>query len=89
MRRIDYIAKDTRTLADFLDLVQSDGLQARGCSLYLLLPPGESGSWEDWLEKDLPNEDAADVSAEIDELRRMVDAAALARKDEKGQAGNG
>ena len=78
MRRIDYIAKDARTMADFLDLMQSDGLQAEGCSLYLLFP-GET-TWEDWLEKENPNEDAADIAAMIEEMRRSVEKAALAKE---------
>ena len=80
MQRLEYITKDARTLADFLDLAQSDGLQAKGCSLYLLLPPGET-TWEEWLETDLPNEDAADVAADIGEMRRMVDEAAMKKED--------
>lgn len=81
MRRIDYLARDARTLADFLDLMQSDGLQAKGCSLKLLLPPTETRSWEDWLETDNPNEDAWDIAAMIDEMRQTVDNAAAERGD--------
>ena len=74
MRRIDYISKDARTLADFLDLMQSDGLQAKGCSLYLFFPC--ETTWEDWLETDNPNEDGADIAAMIDEMRREVERSA-------------
>lgn len=77
MTRFEYVTKDTRMLADFLDLAQSDGLQAKGCSLDLLLPPNETGAWEEWLETELPNEDEIDILAHIDELRRRVDAAAI------------
>lgn len=77
MTRLEYLCKNSKRLADFLDLVQSDGLQAKGCSLDLLFPANETGSWEEWLETDLPNEDEIDISAHIDELRRLVDAAAI------------
>lgn len=77
MRRIDYITKDARTMADFLDLMQSDGLQAKGCSLYLLFP-GET-TWEDWLETDDQDEDAMDIADMIDAMRREVDSAATGR----------
>lgn len=79
MRRIDYLARDARTLADFLDLMQSDGLQAKGCSLYLMFP--SETTWEEWLETDNPNEDAWDIAAMIDEMRRTVDNAAAERGD--------
>lgn len=75
MTRLDYLAKDARRLADFLDLLQSDGLQAKGCSLDLLLPGGEA-TWEEWLETDNPNEDEYDIAAQIAEMWRMVDEAA-------------
>ena len=78
MTRLEYLAKDARRLADFLDLMQSDGLQAKGCSLDLLLPGGES-TWEEWLETDNPNEDEYDIAALIAELQRMVDEAAMRR----------
>lgn len=80
MKRLEYLAKDARRLADFLDLMQSDGLQAKGCSLDLLLPGGEA-TWEEWLETDNPNEDEYDIAALIAELRRMVDEAAMRRGD--------
>lgn len=79
MRRIDYLTRDARTMADFLDLMQSDGLQAKGCSLYLMFP-GET-TWEEWLETDNPNEDAWDIAAMIEEMRRTVDNAAAERGD--------
>lgn len=73
MRRIDYISKDVTTLADLLDLAQSDGLQAKGCSLDLLLPQTESGSWENWLQETAI--DGADVADEISAMRRAVEKA--------------
>lgn len=79
MRRIDYFTRDARTLADFLDLMQSDGLQAKGCSLYLIFP--SETTWEEWLETDNPNEDAWDIAAMIDEMRRTVYNAATERCD--------
>ena len=79
MTRIEYLTTAER-LSDLLDLVQSDGLQAKGCSLDLLLPPNETGSWDDWLRGEAV--DVADVTDEIGEMRMAVDAAAL-RKGEK------
>ena len=78
MTRLEYLAKDARRLADFLDLMQSDGLQAKGCSLDLLLPDGDA-TWEEWLETDDPIDDEYDISAQIADLRRMVDEAAMRR----------
>lgn len=80
MTRLEYLTKDARRLADFLDLLQSDGLQAKGCSLDLLLPDSDA-TWEEWLETDDPNEDEYDIAARIAELRRMVDAAAMRREE--------
>lgn len=77
MTRIEYFTT-VEHLSDFLDLVQSDGLQAKGCSLDLLLPQNETSSWEDWLNEEVI--DAAEVSDEIMEMRRAVDAAALNKK---------
>ena len=77
MTRIEYFTTAER-LSDFFDLVQSDGLQARGCSLDLLLPPNETGSWEDWLNEEAI--DAAEVSDMVTEMRRAVDTAALNKK---------
>lgn len=75
MRKIDYITKDAGALADFLDLVQSDGLQAKGCSLDLLLPPNESGSWEMWLQETVI--DGIEVAEEVSAMRRTVEKAAM------------
>ena len=77
MTRFEYLSKDAARLADFLDLAQSDGLQAKGCSLDLLLPPTDSGSWEEWLTAGDPNAYEYDIDYEITELRRLVDAAAM------------
>lgn len=84
MTMLEYLSKNAQRLAEFLELMQSDGLQANGCSLNLLLPTNETGSWKEWLETDNPNEDEYDISAHIDELRRLVDAAAIrkARPDD-------
>lgn len=45
-----YLTKNPRRLSDFLDRVQSDALEAEGCSIKLKLPPQtQLGDWEEWL----------------------------------------
>lgn len=86
MTRREYVAGNTERLAKLLGLAQSDGLAANGCSLYILLPMTDMKDWESWLEEEYPPEwDNYDRDAEIDEMCRAVDEAAmeaLARKRE-------
>ena len=80
MTRFEYLTASIERLADFFDVLQSDGLQAKGCSLDLQLPPNEEGSWIEWLVHDYPDDfDNADRAAEIEEMDRTVFRAAASR----------
>ena len=71
MKMIEYLAS-ARRLADVLDLAQSDGLQAKGCSLDLILPQNDTGSWEGWLDTEYADE--YDAEEAITEMRHAVEA---------------
>lgn len=87
MRRIEYIAADARRLASLLEIAQSDGLVAKGCSMHLRMPQTEAQSWEGWLEEEYPEEwDDIDRACELREMERVLDEAAMAAMAEKDGA---
>ena len=79
MKMIEYLTHDISTLSDFIDLAQSDGLQAKGCSLDLLLPQNDTGGWDDWLEQEYA--DAYDAECAVREMRRQVNESAMRKGD--------
>ena len=79
MKMIEYLTHDISTLSDFIDLSQSDGLQAKGCSLDLLFPNNDTGSWDDWLEQEYA--DAYDARCAVEEMRQQVNESAMRKGD--------
>ncbi len=53
MTRFEYYTKNPRRLEELISLVVDDALKAKGCSMYLSMPPetedGRGQTWEDWL----------------------------------------
>lgn len=79
MTRFEYVTRNPQQLAALLDMVHSDGLVAKGCSMKLLLPPTETGIWEDWLGEEYPEEwDDCDRAGELSEMERIVEQTAAA-----------
>lgn len=61
-----------------IEIAQNDGLAARGCSLYLQMPPTETQDWNDWLESEYPRDwDVGDMWSELQEMGRAVEEAAM------------
>lgn len=79
MTRFEYIAADVRRVATLLEIAQSDGLVAKGCSVKLQMPPTETQNWVDWLSEDYPAEwDEWDRSGELGAMERAVNESAMA-----------
>ena len=85
MTRFEYIAADARRMVLLLEIAHSDGLVAKGCSMDLRMPPTETKSWGDWLEEEYPEEwDDYDRAAELSEMERALDEAAMEAMEKKG-----
>lgn len=52
MTNFESITKSVGALAHFLDAVQEDALEAKGCSLDLTLPEVGCVGWQEWLEEE-------------------------------------
>ena len=79
MTRFEYIAADVRRMTLLLEIAHSDGLVAKGCSMDLRMPPTETQDWQGWLEEEYPEEwDDYDRAAELSEMERTLDEAAVA-----------
>lgn len=78
MTRREYISGDLSRMALLIEIAQNDGLAAKGCFLYLSMPPTETQSWKDWLGSEYPEEwDISDMWSELQEMERAVDEAAM------------
>lgn len=50
MKNFEIIASSVKNMAELLEFVQGDALDAEGCSIRLKLPGGKYYTWEEWLE---------------------------------------
>lgn len=59
MKNFEIISSSVKNMAELLEFVQGDALDAEGCSIRLKLPGGEYYTWEEWLEAEAEEEDAS------------------------------
>ena len=54
MTRFDRVTRDIEALAELLEQVQDDALEAEGCSMKLKLPDAEVYmDWREWLKQEV------------------------------------